>query len=93
MIVLNYILFNVVYCVFNVCMVDFGGWDMFVNYGLQIEEYVVVCIDVGMFDVLYMCVVDFIGSCVCVFFEYVIVNNVGKFKMFGKVFYLCLFNL
>src|SRR3569832_517218 len=31
-------------------MVDFGGWDMPVNYGSQIEEHHAVRTDVGMFD-------------------------------------------
>ena len=39
-------------------MVDFGGWDMPVNYGSQIEEHHAVRTDVGMFDVSHMCVVD-----------------------------------
>ena len=32
-------------------MVDFGGWDMPVNYGSQIEEHHAVRNDCGMFDV------------------------------------------
>ena len=32
-------------------MVDFGGWDMPVNYGSQIEEHHAVRTDAGMFDV------------------------------------------
>jgi len=39
-------------------MVDFGGWDMPVNYGSQIEEHHVVRRDAGMFDVSHMNVVD-----------------------------------
>ena len=37
--------------------VDFGGWDMPVNYGSQIEEHHAVRRDAGMFDVSHMCVV------------------------------------
>ena len=43
-------------------MVDFGGWDMPVNYGSQIEEHHAVRGDVGMFDVSHMCVVDLVGD-------------------------------
>jgi aminomethyltransferase len=43
-------------------MVDFGGWDMPVNYGSQIEEHNAVRTDVGMFDVSHMCVVDIKGE-------------------------------
>ena len=32
-------------------MVDFGGWDMPINYGSQIEEHHQVRRDAGMFDV------------------------------------------
>ncbi|MGH8090618.1 MAG: glycine cleavage system aminomethyltransferase GcvT, partial [Rudaea sp.] len=39
-------------------MVDFGGWDMPLNYGSQIEEHHAVRRDAGMFDVSHMTVVD-----------------------------------
>ena len=39
-------------------MVDFGGWDMPVNYGSQIEEHHAVRRDAGIFDVSHMCVID-----------------------------------
>ena len=42
--------------------VDFGGWDMPVNYGSQIEEHHAVRRDAGMFDVSHMCVVDLRGD-------------------------------
>ena len=35
-------------------MVDFGGWDMPVHYGSQIEEHHAVRRDAGMFDVSHM---------------------------------------
>jgi aminomethyltransferase (EC 2.1.2.10) len=40
-------------------MVDFGGWEMPLNYGSQIEEHHQVRNDVGMFDVSHMTVVGF----------------------------------
>ena len=46
----------------NAKMVDFGGWDMPVNYGSQIEEHNAVRSDAGMFDVSHMCVVDVKGE-------------------------------
>ena len=42
-------------------MVDFGGWDMPVNYGSQIDEHRAVRTDAGMFDVSHMRVVDVEG--------------------------------
>ena len=43
-------------------MVDFGGWDMPVHYGSQIEEHHAVRTDAGMFDVSHMRVVDLEGA-------------------------------
>ena len=43
-------------------MVDFGGWDMPVVYGSQIEEHHAVRRDAGMFDVSHMLPVDLAGS-------------------------------
>ena len=43
-------------------MVDFGGWDMPVNYGSQIDEHHAVRRDAGMFDVSHMRAVDLEGS-------------------------------
>jgi hypothetical protein len=39
-------------------MVDFGGWEMPLHYGSQIEEHHAVRRDAGMFDVSHMCAVD-----------------------------------
>ena len=39
-------------------LVDFGGWDMPVTYGSQIEEHHAVRRDAGMFDVSHMRAVD-----------------------------------
>ena len=43
-------------------MVDFGGWDMPVNYGSQIDEHHAVRNDAGMFDVSHMRAVDLAGA-------------------------------
>ena len=73
-------------------MVDFGGWEMPINYGSQIEEHRAVRRDAGMFDVSHMCVVDFAGPRVRAFFEHAIANNVAKLKTPGKALYSCLLN-
>ena len=39
-------------------LVDFGGWEMPLNYGSQIEEHHAVRRDAGMFDVSHMRPVD-----------------------------------
>ena len=74
---LNHTPLNAAHRALNARMVDFGGWDMPVNYGSQIEEHEAVRTDAGMFDVSHMCVVDFTGSRVRAFFEHAIANNVG----------------
>jgi aminomethyltransferase len=76
----------------NARMVDFGGWDMPVNYGSQIDEHQAVRTDAGMFDVSHMCVVDFSGERVRAFFERALANNVAKLQTPGKALYSCLLN-
>ncbi len=68
-------------------MVDFGGWDMPVNYGSQIDEHHQVRRDCGMFDVSHMRVVDMKGAGVRDFLRYLLANNVDKLVMPGKALY------
>ena len=71
-------------------MVDFGGWDMPVNYGSQIEEHHAVRRDAGMFDVSHMCVVDLKGARVRPFLRHLLANDVGRLQTPGKALYSCL---
>ena len=71
-------------------MVDFGGWDMPVSYGSQIEEHHAVRRDAGMFDVSHMLAVDLRGSDARDFLRYALANNVDKLKARGKALYSCL---
>jgi aminomethyltransferase len=73
-------------------MVDFGGWDMPVNYGSQIEEHNAVRGDAGMFDVSHMCVVDLRGASVRPFLRGLLANNVDKLQAPGKALYSCMLN-
>jgi len=73
-------------------MVDFGGWDMPVNYGSQIEEHNAVRTDVGMFDVAHMCVVDIKGDQARAFLRGLLANNVDKLQVSGKALYSCMLN-
>lgn len=73
-------------------MVDFGGWDMPVNYGSQIEEHHAVRTDCGMFDVSHMCVVDLYGTRVREFLRGLVANNVDKLQVPGKALYSCMLN-
>ncbi len=71
-------------------MVDFGGWDMPVNYGSQIDEHHAVRADAGMFDVSHMRVVDVAGAGARAFLRYALANNVDKLTVPGKALYSCL---
>jgi aminomethyltransferase len=73
-------------------MVDFGGWDMPVNYGSQIEEHNAVRGNAGMFDVSHMCVVDLRGANVRAFLRGLLANNVDKLQAPGKALYSCMLN-
>ncbi|QDH69280.1 glycine cleavage system aminomethyltransferase GcvT [Marilutibacter alkalisoli] len=73
-------------------MVDFGGWDMPIHYGSQIEEHHQVRRDAGMFDVSHMTVVDLRGARVREFLRRLVANSVDKLKKPGKALYTCMLN-
>ena len=73
-------------------MVDFGGWDMPLHYGSQIEEHHKVRRDCGMFDVSHMNVVDARGKGVRDFLRLLVANDVGRLKTHGKALYTCMLN-
>ncbi|MFZ5655735.1 MAG: glycine cleavage system aminomethyltransferase GcvT [Pseudomonadota bacterium] len=73
-------------------MVDFGGWDMPISYGSQIEEHHQVRRDAGMFDVSHMTVVDLRGGRVRDFLRRLLANSVDKLKKPGKALYTCMLN-
>jgi len=71
-------------------MVDFGGWEMPVHYGSQIEEHHAVRRDAGMFDVSHMTVVDLHGAKTRDFLRQLLANSVDKLKVSGKALYSCM---
>jgi aminomethyltransferase len=71
-------------------MVDFGGYDMPVNYGSQIDEHHAVRADAGMFDVSHMRVVDLEGEGARDFLAHALANDVAKLTTPGKALYSCL---
>ena len=73
-------------------MVDFGGWDMPVNYGSQIDEHHEVRNAVGMFDVSHMTVVDVSGVQAKPFLQHLLANDVAKLTRQGKALYSCMLN-
>ncbi|GAB3002048.1 aminomethyltransferase [Arenimonas maotaiensis] len=73
-------------------MVDFGGWDMPIHYGSQIEEHHAVRRDAGMFDVSHMTVVDLHGDGVRDYLRRLLANSIDKLKVSGKALYSCMLN-
>jgi aminomethyltransferase len=71
-------------------MVDFGGWDMPVHYGSQIEEHHAVRRSAGVFDVSHMCVIDLRGAGLRRFLGQLLANDVGKLREPGKALYSCM---
>jgi aminomethyltransferase len=73
-------------------IVDFGGWDMPVQYSSQIGEHHAVRRAAGVFDVSHMCVVDLKGARVREFLRHLVANDVAKLKLPGKALYSCMLN-
>lgn len=71
-------------------MVDFGGWDMPLAYGSQIEEHHQVRRDAGMFDVSHMTVVDIRGPGARDWLRRLLANDVAKLARPGKALYSCM---
>ena len=73
-------------------IVDFGGWDMPLHYGSQLDEHHLVRNAAGMFDVSHMTIVDLKGARTREFLRHLAANNVDKLKKPGKALYTCMLN-
>jgi aminomethyltransferase len=73
-------------------LVDFGGWDMPLHYGSQIDEHHAVRNKAGMFDVSHMTVVDVSGSGSRDWLRYLLPNDVDRLTTPGKGLYSCMLN-
>ncbi len=73
-------------------IVPFGGWDMPLHYGSQLEEHHAVREAAGMFDVSHMRPVDITGADAKTFLQHLLANDVDKLKMPGKALYSCMLN-
>jgi aminomethyltransferase len=71
-------------------MVDFGGWDMPVHYGSQIEEHHAVRRDAGIFDVSHMRVVEVEGAGARDFLRFALANDVARLAVPGRALYSCM---
>ncbi|MFK0085972.1 glycine cleavage system aminomethyltransferase GcvT [Pseudomonas sp. NPDC090755] len=68
-------------------MVDFGGWDMPLHYGSQVEEHHQVRRDCGVFDVSHMTVIDVHGAQAKVWLQRLLANDVDRLGETGKALY------
>ena len=71
-------------------LTDFGGWEMPLHYGSQIEEHHRVRRDAGMFDVSHMLAIDVQGPDAREFLRALLANDVEKLKVPGKALYSCM---
>jgi aminomethyltransferase len=71
-------------------IVDFGGWDMPLHYGSQLEEHHAVRRDAGVFDVSHMASLDLEGARATEFLRILLANDVAKLRAPGKGLYSCL---
>ena len=71
-------------------LTDFGGWEMPLHYGSQIEEHHRVRRAAGMFDVSHMLALDLRGGAARPFLRRLLANDVGRLRLPGKALYSCL---
>lgn len=73
-------------------IVDFGGWDLPIQFTSQLSEHHAVRRSAGVFDVSHMCVIDLQGARVRAFLQLLLANDVGKLTLPGKALYSCMLN-
>ncbi len=73
-------------------LVDFGGWDMPLHYGSQLDEHHAVRGAAGVFDVSHMTVVDIRGVDAEPWLRHVLANDIAKIEQPGKGIYSCMLN-
>jgi aminomethyltransferase len=72
-------------------MVPFGGWDMPLHYGSQVEEHHAVRRRAGVFDVSHMTVVDVDGGGADAYLARLLANDTGRLAP-GRALYSCMLN-
>ncbi|CAI8991909.1 aminomethyltransferase [Pseudomonas sp. IT-P74] len=73
-------------------MVDFGGWDMPLHYGSQVEEHHQVRRDCGVFDVSHMTVIDVGGAQAKAWLQHLLANDVERLHSPGRALYSTMLN-
>jgi len=72
-------------------MVDFGGWEMPLHYGSQIEEHHAVRRSAGVFDVSHMRVAEIEGSDASAFLRRLLTADIDR-RTAGQAMYSCMLN-
>ncbi|MDG4549465.1 MAG: glycine cleavage system aminomethyltransferase GcvT [Candidatus Contendobacter sp.] len=73
-------------------LVDFGGWDMPLHYGSQLDEHHRVRRAAGLFDVSHMTIVDFADPAPTrTLLRHLLANDVARLYP-GKALYTCMLN-
>lgn len=73
-------------------IVDFGGWDMPIQYKSLIEEHTAVRERAGVFDVSHMTIVDIDGPDAEPWLRYLLANDVARLKDTGHALYTGMLN-
>ncbi|MEX0740006.1 MAG: glycine cleavage system aminomethyltransferase GcvT [Pseudohongiella sp.] len=73
-------------------IVDFGGWDMPIQYKSLIEEHTAVREKAGVFDVSHMTIVDISGPDAEAWLRYLLANDVARLKDTGDALYTGMLN-
>jgi len=73
-------------------LIDFGGWELPLHYGSQLDEHHAVRRAAGVFDVSHMGIVDVRGPGARALLELLIANDVGRLDAPGKALYGCMLN-
>jgi aminomethyltransferase len=90
--VLNTTVLNGIHREAGAKLVDFGGWEMPLHYGSQIEEHHAVRRAAGMFDVSHMRAVEVLGPDAVALLRRALANDVTKLDVPGRALYACMLN-
>lgn len=73
-------------------LVDFGGWDMPVQYTSVLDEHHAVRRDKGMFDVSHMTLLELTGPDAVSYLQRLLANDVARLSLPGKALYSVMLN-
>jgi len=76
----------------NARLVDFGGWDMPVQYTSVLDEHHAVRRQQGMFDVSHMTLLELTGPDAVPYLQRLLANDVARLSLPGKALYSVMLN-